>query len=326
MNLVTSRIQKDELSILMQEEAFKEGWSYSQEDVNFYYHCPQNCIYAVKVDGQLAGCVILHQSLGHIQGKPIFSAGLFLVLREYRGKKTVGPYLWEHGITAHIGDDSVACFHAVPRAVDYYDRLNFKRTPLVDRYMRLEREKLNSLTIVSANSLFANRTLRLINENRLDDIEEYNHRLFPDNAGLGLCEFVRLWNKRPDAIVIGYYHQDILQGYGVATVCKKLPKKTSYRIAPLYASTVEIAQSILKGLIQFISKYSFSHIELNTLATVETQFGAFLEEIGFIEGGMNFVLCNKPGLVTKEAPILKHVFCSIPLEYPHEVIACSGHN
>jgi hypothetical protein len=61
MNLEITLIPKDELSLLMQEEAFKEGWYYSQEDVDFYFSSSQNVIYAVKVNRNLAGCVSLHK-------------------------------------------------------------------------------------------------------------------------------------------------------------------------------------------------------------------------------------------------------------------------
>ncbi len=89
----------------------------------------------------------------------------------------------------------------------------------------------------------------------------------------------------------------------------------------MYANTSKIAQFILKGLIFAISKNSFAQIELNTLATSELEFGSLLVELGFVESGKNFVVCNYPELAPKEAPILQHIFCSVPLEYPHEVIA-----
>ncbi len=77
----------------------------------------------------------------------------------------------------------------------------------------------------------------------------------------------------------------------------------------------------MKGLILAISKNSFSQIELNTLATSEAEFRQLLIDLGFIEHGKNFVVCNRPDLILKDAPILQYIFCSVPLEYPHEVIA-----
>ena len=321
MKLEISAIQKEELSLLMQEEAFKEGWSYSQEDVDFYYLCPQNFIYAVKVNQNLAGCVILHKSSSNLHRKPVFSAGFFLVLNEYRGQKTVGPYLWHHAITQHISEDSVVCFHAVPRAVDFYERLNFKKTALVDLYLTLKKEQLNDESMEVISQLFDNETLKKYSKNTQVDIEKYNNKLFPGDSGRGVREFVQQWLKRPDAIVIAYYRENNLQGYGVVTICKQASEKISYRISPLYADTGEVAEAILKGLIKTISEKPFAHIELNTLATSETEFGHLLTEVGFSESGKNIVVCNKPDLISKELPILQHIFCSIPLEYPHEVVS-----
>jgi len=318
MKLKVSQIQKEELSRLMQHEALKEGWVYSQDDVDFYYGCPQNSIYAVKVDNQLAGCVILYRSLGCVDKKPIFSAGLFLVLDDYRGQKTVGPYLWQQAITAQVGDESIVCFHAVPLAVEYYGRLNFRKTPLVNLFHAVKKEQLNEEAIKAAFPLLENGTLKVVSDH---DIHQYNNQLFSGDAGRGLREFMQQWIKRPDAIVIGYYLQNDLQGYGVATICNQAAGKITYRISPLYANTVKIAQCVLQGLLAIVSKNPFSQIQLNTLATAATEFGHQLKEIGFIESGKNFVVCNQPHIICKDAPILEHVFCSIPLEYPHEVIA-----
>lgn len=316
MNLEVSQTQKEELSLLMQQEAFKEGWGYSSDDVDFYYDCPQNTIYSVKVNHQLAGCVILHRSLSQFDNKPIYSAGLFLVANEYRGKKIVGPYLWQHAITQQIEDDSLVCFHAVPRAVDYYGRLGYSKTALVDRYLTLK--QINAESLKTTADLFENGTLRTLSS--YEDITDYNDQLFSKEAGRGLQEFIHQWIKRPDAIIVGYYSRNTLQGYGVVTQCKQVSAKTNYRLSPLYANTAEIAALILKGLLALLTNNHFNQIELNTLATAETEFGNMLQNMGFIEGGTNTVVCNKPSLINKDATVLQHVFCSIPLEYPHEIV------
>ncbi len=67
--------------------------------------------------------------------------------------------------------------------------------------------------------LFENNSLKTLNKNTIVDIDKYNRQLFASEAGLGICEFVEQWIKRPDAIVVGYYHENNLQGYGVATIC-----------------------------------------------------------------------------------------------------------
>lgn len=323
MNLEVVPIKKNELSLLMLEEASKEGWSYSQDDVDFYYHCPQNYNFAIKVEGILAGGVILHRSLSRYQGRFLCSVGLFLVLNKYRGKKTVGPYLWHHAITKQLDSNSIVCFHAVPRTVDYYERLNFKKTPLVDLYQALTNESVNHSLLSSRRRIIDQGELKIIDKDKLNDIAHYTNQLFPNEIGLGLREFIGQWVSRPDALVVGYY-QNGLQGYGVVTICnqKQVSKKMSYRISPLYANSVEIAQSILKHLVITTIKNdpNFKHIELNTMATTETRFGCFLNTIGFVERGKNIVVCNHPTLINSALPSLDTIFCSIPLEYPPEAI------
>jgi hypothetical protein len=59
MNLSIAKIEKHELTKLFQEDALKEGWMYSQDDVHFYFGYQRNQIFAIKVDDELAGCVLL---------------------------------------------------------------------------------------------------------------------------------------------------------------------------------------------------------------------------------------------------------------------------
>ena len=134
-----------------------------------------------------------------------------MVLDQYRGQKTVGPYLWHHAITTGIGEDSVVCFNAVPRAVEFYERLGFKKTSLVDLYFTLKKEHLNEGAMEIAPQLSDSGTLRVLGKSTQNDIDKYNNKLFLGTAGLGVREFVQQWLKRPDAMVIGYYYEDNLQ-------------------------------------------------------------------------------------------------------------------
>lgn len=319
VNLEICPIQKEELGLLMQEEACKEGWSYSAEDVEFYFNCPQNQICVVKINHRLAGCVILHASSSLIRNKPLYSAGFFLVREQYRGQK-VGSFLWQKAITEKLPEHAFVCFHSVPRAVDYYAKQGFKQTPLTNRCLILESKKMDQLAVGSTQPLWTEGTLRILHGSAKEDINAYTNRQFVGTAGKGFREFIQQWIKRPDAIAIGYYSQDRLQGYGIATFCGYQSNQQSYRISPLYAMDTNIAQAILKGLVSILAENGFQHIELNTLVTIETSFAKLLYEMGFREAGKNFVVCNYPDWVTTTIPLLNQIFCSIPLEYPHEAI------
>jgi hypothetical protein len=107
----------------------------------------------------------------------------------------------------------------------------------------------------------------------------------------------------------------------VATICNHDAGQVSYRISPLYVLKLDIAQAIIKGLVYLLAKKSFIHIELNTLSTGHEAFISFLNTIGFVNAGKNYVVCSNPSWIHPDIKVLKHVFCSIPLEYPHEAIA-----
>lgn len=62
-----------------------------------------------------------------------------------------------------------------------------------------------------------------------------------------------------------------------------------------------------------------SKIEINTLKG--NAFSCYLEKLGFIEGDNDYVVSNHSHLINKEAPILKRIYSSMPLEYPNEIVA-----
>lgn len=313
-------IQKSELMLLMLDEANKEGWSYSTEDVNFYFDCHMNRIYVVKVNGKLAGCVILHASSSIIDKKPLYSAGFFLVVDKYRGQK-IGSYLWQKAFTENLQADAMVCFHSVPRAISYYEKMGYNQTILTNYYYKLRVNNLKNLSNESIEKLFSSTTLRIIDSDTKSDLYKFNSNLFIGVGGLGICDFVSQWINRSDALIVGYYDQGNLQGYGVVTVCSHLSGQVSYRISPLYALNPGVAQALTKGLVYILAKKSFAHIELNTLSSYHDSFSRFLKSLGFIEAGKNYVVCNHPTRINHDIKLLNNIFCSIPLEYPHEAIA-----
>lgn len=324
MNLEISPIRKEELSWLMQDEANKEGWLYSEDDVNFYFNYSGNQISAIKINGELAGCVLLHSSLGHMQGMPIRSAGFFLVIEKFRGQKIVGPHLWQHTITASINKSMLVCFHSVPRAVSFYEQLGFLKTPLINIFFALDVNQINHDQLKTIIPLMQEGSLKTIKATHLKDIETYNKKLFTETSGAGFRDFIHHWLQRPDAIIFAYYDQGIVKGYGVLTVCKKIDQDDTitlcYRLSPLYADSVEIAGFILKALVAFALQEHAQRIELSSLAESGTEFAQLLAQIGFTVCGKNYVVCNHSDMIDTNASILNKVFSGLPLEYPHEVI------
>lgn len=313
-------IKKEELTILLQDEAQKEGWLFSEYDIDFCLNYPGNKLFAIKINNELAGCILIHTNLNKYVERSIYSAGLFIILRQYRGQRIVGSHLWHHVITATINEDSVICFNAVAGAVRFYERLNYAQTPLVNTAYTAQIHHIELNQFEPMLPMISNGTLKEVKD--LQEVNIYNKTLF-SHRGDGFCNFILHWLKRDDAICMGYYENGKIQGYGVITICNKHYKEEGkhifYRLAPLYANTVAIANSILIGLVYCARQNNAQQIELSSLE--DTPFSLFLENLGFIAASKDVVMCNSKYAhkVTKDNPILKYIFASIPLEYPHEI-------
>lgn len=320
MKLEAMPIKKEELSWLMQEEAQKEGWHYSQEDVDFYFNYSRNQITALKIDGELAGCVLVHTSAGCFQDSPIRSMGFYLVTEKFRGQKIAGPFLMEK-IIAELKETALVCFHAVPKAVGFYERAGFMKTPLVDIFYAIN--LTDCYSNILKTMLPTPASLKCLVEAQYDCVFDYNKIVF-SGKDAGICDFISHWIKRPDAIVLAYYEQDVVKGYGVLTVCQRKDEentKPCYRLSPLYADSATIANTILNGALQYALQTNAYRMELNTLANSDSLFANRLEEVGFVANGKNYIVCNQPALIKQDTSILQKIFSSIPLEYPHEVTA-----
>lgn len=305
MEFNIKKITEAQLSDLMLKESAKEGWLYSQQDVSFYLNFPRNQIYAIKVNNELAGCLIRVDSISYLQNLQVRSAGLFLVKEKFRSNK-VGSYLWDHVFTKEINENSLVCFHSVPRVAQYYHSMGYKKTTLATLVYKSKNTQPDDFSIIP--------NIKKISSSDFSDIEKYNQDLFPRSSGVGFCEFIQAWIKRPDALTFVYYDNGAVQGYGIATSCQN----KNYRISPLYANSNEIACEILKAMLHFLKNNT---LYLFSTANSKTTFGTQLNELGFAEIGNNFVVCNRPELINENLTFLKKVFCSIPLEFPPEIVS-----
>lgn len=317
------KIKRPELSQIMLIEAAKEGWSYSLEDVDFYFENKRNSIYAIFVNEELAGCVIIHNSLSKVRRKNVYSVGLFIVVRKYRGQGIVGPHLWRHTVTNNLEQGAFVYFHSVERAVDFYKYLGFTQTKLANLVYIL---RVNDISFDLLDNLYEQAMASEIRDIFPDDIERYNNLFFKGESGLGNCEFVRAWMQRPDAKVLGYYDNGVLKGYGILTICKKKKidsnEQLAFRVSPLYADNNAIACSLLRALVYFaLTSKSADHIELYCIKEPNNEFIDLLFRIGFIKAGKNWIMSNIEDKEISNSKVLNKVFCTIPMEYSPEFIS-----
>jgi ribosomal protein S18 acetylase RimI-like enzyme len=67
-----------------------------------------------------------------------------LVIDKYRSQK-IGSSLWQKAFNDNLPADAVVCFHSVPRAVTYYEKMGYKKTLLTNYYHKLQANHLMNL-------------------------------------------------------------------------------------------------------------------------------------------------------------------------------------
>ncbi|MEI8607039.1 MAG: GNAT family N-acetyltransferase [Pseudoalteromonas rhizosphaerae] len=200
--------------------AAKEGWNPGLHDAHNYYKADPNGF----LIGYLGDEAIATISVVKYDSSFAF-LGFYIVKPEYRGKG-YGMQIWQAGLAylkhCNIGLDGVI------EQQDNYKKSGFK---LAYRNIRFEGSgggyaPENLETIELATLPFA-------------DIKEYDKTLFPaDRSG-----FTQNWINQPNSKALGILENGRLAGYGVIRACRE-----GFKIAPLYANTAKLAESLFIAL------------------------------------------------------------------------------
>lgn len=328
------KITKTELSTVMLEWAKKEGWKYSSEDVNAYFEINGNDIYALinssGSEPELVGCISItkyHYNEGNVnQGKFLFSIGLFIVKEEYRGKKECGPILWKHAFQL-LKQNNMACLNSVPRVTPFYTKNGFNETGMKNAHFEL---KLSDIKLFDQLSKVL--AARTNNDNithlqfTADDspsvlLANYENALFR-SAPLERNEFRNKWVRRSDAIVVAYVNNNIIEGYGVLTVCQKDGSENkSYRISPLYSDSVDVTAKLFGALLNMALQQNGKAVDLNVLVDASPMLSDILAKYCFTEvgnGGTELMTLSPKELSPQLTASLHRIIALSPLEFPHE--------
>jgi hypothetical protein len=322
MQPVISFVTKIDFSKLMKIDAAKIGWLFSSFDIDFHFHYPANKIYAVKVADEIAGCIILHESAGRVEDKIVASIGFYIVIDKFRGQKIIGPKLWEV-VQENFNKDKFVCFNAAPQAFPFYQRNGFDKTIFISTKYILEVTEVEQQKYALALGCSHAYSINIKKIESVDCINVYNKKIFPNISGQGFRDFIHSWISRPDAVVVGYFDGNELKGYGVLTVCQDHQdgNQASYRTSPIYADTVDIAKVLVNHMISFACNLRTQYIELFTLGQPNSLFTSYLRSLGFVEGGINYVVSNSPEIIKPTSAFLNKIYSILPLEYPCEIVA-----
>lgn len=176
--------------------------------------------------------------VGLLDGKPICCAagvkfnqiaivGYYVVEKEYRGRG-YGLKIFQHAMN-YLSDSNVRVDGLLSLA-HKYESYGFKMAHVNVRYAGvIESKELSCPQICQASSI------------PFDKLVEYDARFYADQRK----HFLATWINIGTTTCLAYVDNDIIQGFGAIRKSVK-----GYRIGPLYAEKLDIAEALLCALCQ----------------------------------------------------------------------------
>ena len=222
-------MQREELDQAL-EWAAQEGWNPGLHDAACYYQADPNGFLVGVLDDQLIGCI------SAINYHPHFAfIGFYLVKPDYRGRG-YGWQIWQAAL-AYLGDRNIGLDGVAAQQANY-QKSGFKLAYNNVRYAGSVNTALAQLT--QAKPEHPDAQIHPITQLDFDRLANYEAAFFP-------CErhdFLKAWVSQENSHAMTYTLDDKVLGYGVIRQCLE-----GYKVAPLFADTPEVAQSILTALL-----------------------------------------------------------------------------
>lgn len=215
-NLAVRRMTRGDLELAV-EWAAAEGWNPGLHDADPFWAADSDGFFVAEVAGRRAGCI---SAVAYDCGFGFM--GFYIVRPELR-HLGIGMRLWDTALeymgNRTIGGDGVVAM--LPK----YEQCGFRIAHYNARYEG-----------VGASSA---KQLPDLDEVPFDHLENYDRRFFPTARSA----FLRSWIGRPGISGCAAVAHGRLTGYGVIRPCH-----TGYKIAPLFADTPDIAETLFCSL------------------------------------------------------------------------------
>lgn len=199
--------------------AYKEGWNPGLNDGLVFYNTDENGFFIAEIDNRVVGCISAvkySDEFGFI--------GFYIVDSEYR-KSPAGTMLALAALKylkgCNIGIDGVIS------RLSIYTNLGFKLA-----YKNMRFEGIGGKYKVSDKVFHSN----II---EFSEILNYDSSCFPVNRE----KFLQGWLKMINTNSFVYYDNGV-RGYGVIRPCRK-----GFKIGPIFADNIQIADEIYKALV-----------------------------------------------------------------------------
>lgn len=206
------------------ELAATEGWNPGIHDAEIFYKQDPDGFFVAELNGEAAGTVSAVR-----YGSDFGFIGLFIVKPEYRTLR-IGREL---GLKAleFMGDRNVGLDGVVER-IEEYEQAGFKFAHKNIRYSSVIRGSASKNILPATKVPF-------------EDIARFDRKCFPAHREI----FLNDWIKMPDAHSVASVHKNELKGFGTIRKCLE-----GYKVGPLFANNIEVAEEILLGLAKYAGK------------------------------------------------------------------------
>lgn len=221
------------------ELAANEGWNPGPHDANCFYNIDPNGFFIGLLDGQPIGCIIA-VSYGAIPaGSPLGFIGFYIVAPEYRGRG-YGIKLWNRAMN-YLSDHHVG-LDGVMQQQSNYRKSGFKLVYRNIRYRGVVQSANSDATGVVPISVVP-----------FEELCMYDRIFFPADRQA----FLRCWTTMPKSKAVAFIEGGVLAGYGVIRQCRE-----GYKIGPLFADNVDIAETLFISLSTYAEVGSFVYLDV----------------------------------------------------------------
>lgn len=200
-------------------QARREGWNPGLNDFLPFYNTDNHGFFHCTLEGQTIGCI----SVVNYDSNFAF-LGFYIVLPEFRCKG-YGTSLMQKAFS-YFGSRNTGLDGVILQR-ESYERYGFKKAHLNARY-----ESIGKIFTPNKNFI-------PLQEIPFEEIAKYDRRFFPTKRD----QFLKNWLVMPNSKCFGIKDRGQLKGYGVIRQCFK-----GYKIGPLFADNVEIANDLYKQL------------------------------------------------------------------------------
>lgn len=218
-NYIIRTMRSDEIGIAI-DWAASEGWNPGLHDADNFAVADPNGFLVGELDNEPIATISVVK-----YGESFGFLGFYIVKPEYRGKG-YGLQIWNAGLKClkgrNIGLDGVVA-----------QQLNYQKSGFKLAYRNIRYEGYRTSNSLEQSGIVKLSTLPF------EMVDSYDRHLFPENRS----KFIKSWINQPESCALGLTRNGKLAGYGVVRKCRN-----GYKIGPLMADNVEIADSLFIAL------------------------------------------------------------------------------